>query len=997
MISEEDTIYVDTSKHRLVYLYASPLVDRLGQELRLLDTQQEIELLRESLRDAHRQLHFRVDVATPQNLRTVATNGAVMIHYSGHGSPDILAFENGRGEVHRLEVESLRSLFSAGGVHTKVVFVSACHSEMAGRKFTEAGVEHVIALNNRVTDNSSRIFAQNFYISLFRGKQTVQEAFDIASNMVMVMEGGKPSDEKKFLLLPEDKSHDTIIFPNCPEGDYIDETDELAYNGCDRALKSFIGRNRVMQQIFSFLGVSNNRWVTIRGERGIGKTTLSSRVCEYMNERKLFDAIYFVPLKRMGATSSSDCNQLAEIFGRCIEGDLRNREYHNGNVGGANDTEKSLGIYNIEDLIRVVKWPARPKKTASSLIGGRTDRKSARILFVIDNCDAFVPHAPPHDHASVPDTGFEVAQPFKSASPSPHASSVQATPVTHPMGLIHLLDNLFRRTDNVKCLLTASTRILGFQDVLLINEPEKVITLERLTDKQSAELMVKLAPRGLKPSEMNSNSPLTALDTLAARPVLKDLGGHPRAIAMFCSVLADKLLDDSEAMRRFAQDALQRAKAWQEVHTQTTFTSASPCTSTSSSAARGIDKQGHFPIPVAVAVSTNTSSSPAGGVSLAMPHRVTRSTSESTSIGSRPPLLSNCNSSGALFSMAPHSKITTTTGTGNGNGTSNLIPRAPTHQPPMHQVLSPPVPPRFAVSQESFQPNQIVQPTQDATQTPQKLNIKNVDPAVLDEAYKVSRTIIRDRACADVWAKVSALAAGGGNRTNNGQVTPVIPTSVRWSALISALSESLEAETRVSCEVEARNSSDVDMLETHTISLARRLTKDDAKFLFHRMQLDQSSVVNSTRGHVDYVVERSRFMVFCEWWAPLLKSLTILNTEFSCKKPILIHGFMNRQKTEDTLLSAKEVGVFLLRFSESHAGYLVVSFTDLESEGAPMKVHHCLVNVGSDGVSIYFERGECKYLSLQELIMNCSNLLILYPNIRKEDAFDEIMPFVLSK
>jgi hypothetical protein len=269
-----DSIYIDSSKHRLVYLYASPLVDRAGQELRLLDTHQEVELIRESLRESERKIHFRVDVATPQSLRTVATNGAVMIHYSGHGSADILAFENGRGEVLRFEGESLRSLFSAGGVQTKVVFVSACHSEMAGRKFAEAGVEHVIALNNRVTDNSSRIFAQNFYISLFRGKKTVQEAFDIASNMVMVMEGGKPSDAKKFLLLPDDKSHDTIIFPNCPEGHYIDETDELAYNGCDRSSKSFIGRNREMQQIFSFLGVSNNKWVTIRGERGIGKDVI---------------------------------------------------------------------------------------------------------------------------------------------------------------------------------------------------------------------------------------------------------------------------------------------------------------------------------------------------------------------------------------------------------------------------------------------------------------------------------------------------------------------------------------------------------------------------------------------------------------------------------------------------------------------------------------------------------------------------------------------------
>ena len=260
----------DASTYRLVYLYASPLFDpHSRQELRLLDTQQEIDLIRKTLKDSNRKLRFRVDVATPQNLRTVATLGVVMIHYSGHGSSDILAFENERGELHRLEVNSLRSLFSAGGVQTLVVFVSACHSEMAGRKFTEAGVPHVIALNNRVSDKSSRIFAETFYTSLFRGKKTIQEAFDIASEMVMVMEAGKPSDEKKFLLLPEDDSHNTIIFPNCPEGNYVDETDELAFNGCDRPLKCFIGRNRDMQLIFSFF-VTGHKLVTIRGERGLG-------------------------------------------------------------------------------------------------------------------------------------------------------------------------------------------------------------------------------------------------------------------------------------------------------------------------------------------------------------------------------------------------------------------------------------------------------------------------------------------------------------------------------------------------------------------------------------------------------------------------------------------------------------------------------------------------------------------------------------------------------
>jgi hypothetical protein len=37
-------------------------------------------------------------------------------------------------------VETLTELFAAGGVRTQVVFVSACHSEMVGRAFIDAGV-----------------------------------------------------------------------------------------------------------------------------------------------------------------------------------------------------------------------------------------------------------------------------------------------------------------------------------------------------------------------------------------------------------------------------------------------------------------------------------------------------------------------------------------------------------------------------------------------------------------------------------------------------------------------------------------------------------------------------------------------------------------------------------------------------------------------------------------------------------------------------------------
>lgn len=43
-------------------------------------------------------------------------------------------------------MEPLKNLFQAGGVRTKLVFISSCSSELTGNAFVEAGVPHVVAV-----------------------------------------------------------------------------------------------------------------------------------------------------------------------------------------------------------------------------------------------------------------------------------------------------------------------------------------------------------------------------------------------------------------------------------------------------------------------------------------------------------------------------------------------------------------------------------------------------------------------------------------------------------------------------------------------------------------------------------------------------------------------------------------------------------------------------------------------------------------------------------
>ena len=44
-----------------------------------------------------RSIEVRVEAATSDTLRTLVTLGSRALHYSGHGHPDFLSFENGRG------------------------------------------------------------------------------------------------------------------------------------------------------------------------------------------------------------------------------------------------------------------------------------------------------------------------------------------------------------------------------------------------------------------------------------------------------------------------------------------------------------------------------------------------------------------------------------------------------------------------------------------------------------------------------------------------------------------------------------------------------------------------------------------------------------------------------------------------------------------------------------------------------------------------------------
>ena len=314
---------------RLGYLYSAPLVHKVGGQAKELDMQdamhidigQEVGRLKRTLHDAQRRILFRAEVATVKNCRKLLTIGCRMLHYTGIGKPSCLIFEKEKpvGETNVLNIETLTELFAAGGVRTQLVFVSARHSEIVGRAFIAAGVRHVVAMkwDAKVSDRAACIFAEFFYLSIAMGR-TVRQAFEVATTAA-VTETGTSADDEQFLLLPAEGDHDLAIFDDAEVGDFVDESPPPVPNTCDPPPVPFVGRNVVVQEVVGLLSMvsQGNRCITIRGKQGVGKTALASRVCQYLAERNMFDAIYLVPLQRKDYRSYEK-ETLCKVMGSAI-------------------------------------------------------------------------------------------------------------------------------------------------------------------------------------------------------------------------------------------------------------------------------------------------------------------------------------------------------------------------------------------------------------------------------------------------------------------------------------------------------------------------------------------------------------------------------------------------------------------------------------------------------------------------------------------------------
>jgi ankyrin repeat protein/serine/threonine protein kinase len=307
---------------RIVIFQSAPLVytrklDGQAIPLDQLDFNKESEMLRGALKDAERvgcTIDAILETGSPDRLQAfMAQQMSSVLHYSGHGTKDYMAWEDERGKLNPFREYQLRTQIEGIGSFLKCAFISACHSEWVAQAFVDAGVPHAICcpVDEMLQDIAACEFTRNFYRAL-ACKKTIKQAFLTAKRAVIdsPFVSNAEVEAEKFLLLPDmpDDSdyHDVQIFYTSEVTPIPDESTRCTVIGVPRSRDLLEGRNVEKYSILCSLAPDDpTDVVRVFGDEGLGKTALVADVCRHIRLRprsppQLDYMFWFPPTSQVG-------------------------------------------------------------------------------------------------------------------------------------------------------------------------------------------------------------------------------------------------------------------------------------------------------------------------------------------------------------------------------------------------------------------------------------------------------------------------------------------------------------------------------------------------------------------------------------------------------------------------------------------------------------------------------------------------------------------------
>jgi len=281
-------------RNQITVLSSAPLVYSDSKDLHpiseLPNFRLERDVLSKCVKESRRNIQLTFDVATDDRLLAAATKRCGCLHFSGHGHPEALLFEDSSGGALWLSEEHILDC-----VHEEpftFAFVSACYSLFMGKAFVKSGVKHVVCCEQQeLRDDAALKFTYIFYLALAEG-YSVKSSFEKGKHAVATRFG--QIEVNKFVLLPEEGvDHDVPLF----DADILHWGDEVETFGfVPSGPCRFQGREVEQYNLLNM--ILSKRLVNLVSHNRSDRRMMATTVCHYIEERKnvimSVDVIYFL-------------------------------------------------------------------------------------------------------------------------------------------------------------------------------------------------------------------------------------------------------------------------------------------------------------------------------------------------------------------------------------------------------------------------------------------------------------------------------------------------------------------------------------------------------------------------------------------------------------------------------------------------------------------------------------------------------------------------------
>lgn len=187
---------VERMARKVLFLAASPLKQarlRLDEEYR--DLNEKLKLVKDTKIDV--QVHLSLAVRADQIQDDILNEKPAILHFSGHGGPGRLIFENKLGEAAEVSADAIAELVELNKDCITCVVLSACYSDSVA-KLIKPHVECVIGCSDSIDDNAAIAFARGFYRGLANGR-SYHESYRLAVNEIKV--AGMTTEAQKYVCL----------------------------------------------------------------------------------------------------------------------------------------------------------------------------------------------------------------------------------------------------------------------------------------------------------------------------------------------------------------------------------------------------------------------------------------------------------------------------------------------------------------------------------------------------------------------------------------------------------------------------------------------------------------------------------------------------------------------------------------------------------------------------------------------------------------------------